>query len=506
MDAAEPVRLEEHVVAARDADGGGGGGGGGGLTREEQGRGMRWLIAGNGLSTILVDTNFYGNFFMLFLAELKLDAGRIGSLLSLLSVCGVLSLALAPTVSRVGYRRSWLTYAWARLAFAGLLLGAPAVARHWGGGATFVLVTVSVVGFGCSRAVGDTAILAWSGALIPNDRRGRFNAVTLIVQQVCKLVTVLVLGGLVAERSGLRPYEQAIGGGLVVGVAACWCYARMPGGKPVGAAGGGEVGGTLRSSIPTVGSMWATVRRDGPFGLYLSGMVVVIVGQCMLVSFVPLFMRSVAGMPSSWVVWLDAAGMAGGLCTSYLWGRWADRFGSKPMMLLAGMAILSVPALNVLAEWRRAFGVAGAFAMGLSLAGWNITLVRFLYTNAMPADGAPSYTAVFNAVFGLSGAIGPFVAGQVLRVLAGPGAGLSPAAGYHALFLGGGLIVAGGVGVLAFTQANDDVSLWQLCRRATGGGLTAGGGEGRLPAEDFSPRRHGGTEKQGREELGGDEL
>ena len=49
------------------------------LTPEEQNRGMFWLITGNGLSTILVDTNFYGNFFMLFLAELKLDTGKIGS-------------------------------------------------------------------------------------------------------------------------------------------------------------------------------------------------------------------------------------------------------------------------------------------------------------------------------------------------------------------------------------------------------------------------------------------
>src|SRR5437660_12612767 len=75
------------------------------LTPHEQNRGMFWLITGNGLSTILVDTNFYGNFFMLFLAELKLDTGKIGSILSLLSLCGMLSVVLAPTVARVGYRR-----------------------------------------------------------------------------------------------------------------------------------------------------------------------------------------------------------------------------------------------------------------------------------------------------------------------------------------------------------------------------------------------------------------
>ncbi len=102
------------------------------LTPEEQNRGMFWLVAGNGLSTILVDTNFYGNFFMLFLAELSLDAGKIGSILSLLSLCGMLSLVLAPTVARVGYRRGWLFYAWFRLIFAGLLLAAPFVEHRWG--------------------------------------------------------------------------------------------------------------------------------------------------------------------------------------------------------------------------------------------------------------------------------------------------------------------------------------------------------------------------------------
>jgi MFS family permease len=454
------------------------------LTPDEQNRGMFWLITGNGLSTILVDTNFYGNFFMLFLAELKLDTGKIGSILSLLSLCGMLSLVLAPTVARVGYRRGWLFYAWFRLIFAALLLAAPLTEHRWGGGAAFALVALCVVGFGFSRAVGDTSILPWSQVLIPDPKRGRFNAVTLIVQQLCKLLTVLALGVLIAQRAGLRPYMQAIACGLIVGVAACWSYARMPGGQPMrrqpAAADTEAAHGVTASSVPSFKSMWATVRVDRSFALYLTGMVVTIVAQCMLGSFVPLFLKDVARMPSSRVIWLDAAGMVGGLGTSYLWGWCADRFGSKPMMLLSAMAFLSIPVLNILAEWQLFFGVLGAVAMGLSYAGWNITLVRFLYTNAMPPQKAPSYTAVYNAIFGLSGAIGPFVAGQFLRIVntdhasASASASASPsslAATYHLLFICGSIVLAAGLSILAFTKAKDDLSVWQVIRLLARGGI-----------------------------------
>ncbi len=137
--------------------------------------------------------------------------------------------------------------------------------------------------------------------------------VTLIVQQICKLLTVMALGVLIAQKTGLRPYMQVIGGGLFVGVVACWTYARMPGGKPMRRSDNEAAEGITASSVPSVKSMWATVRVDRSFAIYLIGMVVTIIGQCMLGSFVPLFLKSVAGMPSSRVIWLDAAGMMGGL-------------------------------------------------------------------------------------------------------------------------------------------------------------------------------------------------
>jgi predicted MFS family arabinose efflux permease len=367
-------------------------------------------------------------------------------------------------VARAGYRRGWLFYAWFRLIFAGLLLATPFVEHRWGEGATFALVALCVVGFGFSRAVGDTSILPWSQVLIPNDKRGRFIAVTMIVQQLCKLVTVLALGVLIGQKAGLRPYMQAIGGGLFVGVAACLSYARMPGGKAPPPRHSEAAEGITASTIPSVKSMWATVWLDRSFSLFLIGMVVTIIGQCMLGSFVPLFMKTVAGMPTSRVIWLEAATTVGGLGTSYLWGWCSDRFGSKPMMLLAVLAFGLIPALNILAEWKLFFGIIAAVAMGMSYAGWNITLIRFLYTNAMPPQKGPSYTAVFNAVFGLSGAIGPFVAGQVLKILTSKVAPSSPAAAYHSLFLGGVLVLVAGVAILAFAKAKDDLSVWHVVR------------------------------------------
>jgi MFS family permease len=252
--------------------------------------------------------------------------------------------------------------------------------------------------------------------------------------------------------------------------------------------------------------MWAAVRVDRSFSLYLIGMVVTIIGQCMLGTLVPLFLKNVAGMPSSRVIWLDAAGMVGGLGTSYLWGWCSDRFGSKPMMLLSAMAFLLIPALNVMAEWVLFFGVLGAVATGMSYAGWNITLVRFLYTNAMPPQKAPSYTAVYNAIFGLSGAIGPFVAGQFVKILSSRAGAASLSATYHNLFLCGAFVLIGGVGILSFCKAKDDLSIWQVVRLFSRGipspeaiQAVRAQGDGRgfdVIVDASEPLQHGDTDAQ----------
>ncbi len=134
----------------------------------------------------------------------------------------------------------------------------------------------------------------------------------------------------------------------------------------------------------------------------------------------------------------------------------------------------------MLAEWKLFFGVIAAVAMGLSFAGWNITLVRFLYTNAMPPQKAPSYTAVYNAIFGLSGAIGPFVAGQFLRILSRIVGPSSLAAAYHSLFLSVRWSLITGVGILSFSKSKDRF-LHPADHQITGGGVARGSkGNGRL--------------------------
>jgi MFS family permease len=264
---------------------------------------------------------------------------------------------------------------------------------------------------------------------------------------------------------------QAISSGLVVGVAACLSYARMPGGKPMPQPDSEAAHGVTAASVPSFKSMWATVRVDRSFALFLIGMVVTIIGQSMLASFVPLFMKSVAGMPPSNVIWLEAANMIGGLVTGYLWGWCSDRFGSKPMMLLSALAFLSIPAMNVLAEWKLFFGWIAAVATGMSAAGWYVTLVRFLYTNAIPPQKAPSYTAVYNAILGLSGALGFFVTGYFLRILSSEIAPSLLAARYHLLFICGSIVLAAGLSILAFTKAKDDLSVWQVIRLLARGGI-----------------------------------
>jgi hypothetical protein len=108
-------------------------------------RGLPWSIASNAAQSVYLQLTFFGSVFVLFLNSLGLDNVQIGFLLSLLPFTGILSLALAPAIARVGYKRTWLTFFGLRTFVTAFLLFTPFVVARFGEEAAMGFLTAVVL-------------------------------------------------------------------------------------------------------------------------------------------------------------------------------------------------------------------------------------------------------------------------------------------------------------------------------------------------------------------------
>ena len=76
-----------------------------GPTTVEKLRGLPWGVAWSMSNSVFAQYTFFGSIFVLFLDELGLDKGQIGSLLSLLPFLGIIAIFIASTEARIGYKR-----------------------------------------------------------------------------------------------------------------------------------------------------------------------------------------------------------------------------------------------------------------------------------------------------------------------------------------------------------------------------------------------------------------
>lgn len=381
------------------------------LTDAEKIRKLKWQLAGNAFNTISCATHFYGgSMFILFLNELKLDTARIGFLLSLLPFFGITSLLTAPYIARFGFKRTFVGYTAVRLIFVAMLLLTPMALNTIGTQAAFLMVAAATVGFSLVKAVGETAMTPWQQELVPDAIRGKFAALTAIVQLSFNAATIFIGGAVIGKIAGLTPYMILISCGLAVGVLSAWCYSFMPGGAPIRDYHGNTV---------HFKQMYESLTKDSNYFKYILGMSLVFIGFCVATTFVPLFMKNEIKLSSTVIIWLDIASFVGGIASSYLWGWAADRYGSKPIMLIGPFLMMLFPVVCFITPRNTSSSVIPAmfvpFIMGAAGMAWNLGLGRYLYVTAMPPEKKTAYTAVYYACLNLAAAIGISISGLLLK-------------------------------------------------------------------------------------------
>jgi predicted MFS family arabinose efflux permease len=291
-----------------------------------------------------------------------------------------------------------------KLVTAGLLLTPWVAARSSPDGA-FLYVLGLMVLFALLRAVAETAWVPWAQEIVPAAVRGRVHGINNVVGLLCNSTALLCASWILGRGTGLDRFLYLIAAGVGFGVLCVLFGAAVP--------GGGR--GHLRET-----AHWPAVRAalgDARFRLYLSYTALTLVTMQAFASFVPLFMKEQIGLPGSRIVLLDVAAAIVGVLSSYGWGVWSDRAGSRPLSTIVGL-MACLPLLWVLLprhdDLSFTVAVAVACLAGGVFTGWWVSDHRLFYVEIVPPERRTEYTAIYYAWIGLVGGCGPLLAGPAL--------------------------------------------------------------------------------------------
>ena len=374
------------------------------LPQDPRVRRLSWAL----LSSLF--NSAYGNLTLgaittLFYAAMGLPKTHIGLLNALIFLPGPLALVAAPLAARWGFKRTYMWFYSSRKFVVALLAASPWVLEHYGLSGLMAYTTAVMLVFGVLRVIAETAYYPWTHEFVPQRVRGQFGALSNILSTLGGLVAVTWAGSFLGGQEGFVPYQQLILVGSVFGLASVLVKMPIQGGAP----------------DPSIVSQKAHFRymgqalRDAGFRRFLWGLGMVSLATHSWGPFIPLYMKDEIGLDSGTVVQLQTWVLLGTLVSSYAWGYCADRFGSRPALLLSLAGMLLLPALWLAIPRQDESSLLWAAAVsalwGAASIGYSIGHERQLYVDVVPAEKKTEYMALFYSFTQLTAVVSPLLAG-----------------------------------------------------------------------------------------------
>ncbi|MDI9485225.1 MAG: MFS transporter [Bacillota bacterium] len=130
--------------------------------------------------------------------------------------------------------------------------------------------------------------------------------------------------------------------------------------------------------------------------------------------FVVYFVEDLGGSAGSWALF-SAVNLSAMVLLQRYWGRLADFFGQKSVMMVSGLGIITLPLWWAIAPstWFPfiIYVINGVFWGGYNLAAFNLLL------EVTPDDNRSVYVGVYNTMMGVATAVGPLVGGFAAEVM-----------------------------------------------------------------------------------------
>lgn len=347
--------------------------------------------------------NMIGPFLALFALALGATKGQVGLLAALPAlVSNSLQIPSARLTERWGDRKRLvvITSIMSRLTVIAIAT-VPLMLKGDTAIYTFI-VLVTLRGLFSSIGVpGWTSIMA---DITPRDRRGSYFSFRNMLCNMAALSGSLVAGWLVRRHDFPIGYQASFLLAVGVGLMGSYVYSTLPippmPPKPA-----------TRQRPIGVKSWWEAISRYTAFRNYCFTSILWNFG----VSFAgPLFAvyyrQDLGGDPGFWGV-VSAAGLIATLIGQRYWGRLADRYGQKNVMLIGGIGAASVPFFWwFVPRWELApvAQFLGSFCWGgYNLAAFNLIL------EITPDEGRTTFIGIYNTMAGLASSLGPLAGGYL---------------------------------------------------------------------------------------------
>ncbi len=272
-----------------------------------------------------------------------------------------------------------------------------------------IWILVSVIGlssvFGSLSGV---AWLSWMSEIVPEDIRGSYFGKRNMIASAFGMVGILLGGRFLTYWENRYSEENPFGfilifaAGILSGILAAWFLSRIP-----------ETETTRTESDTNIGfSIFLKPFQDANFVKLIVFASAWIFSVQLAAPFYGVFMIENLNMNFTNITIFGTFATFATLFMMKIWGPISDSLGNKPVIIVSGAILVAVPFIWVLAlpvnyyiPVLIAHMLSGAFMAGASLSQFNIMI------KLSPVKGRSTYLAVFAAIVGIAGAIGPIVGG-----------------------------------------------------------------------------------------------
>lgn len=347
---------------------------------------------------------------MLYFKKLGASATVLGVLACLAALLNIFQIPAARFVERIGYRNFVLRgFTTRSVLIAGVAL--VAVLPGWiDDFSRQALMLFLLFLFNLIRGISLSGYLPWISAIVPEPVRGRFLALDQAASQAALLLTVALTAWYLSFADQPSSFGLLFGASLILGVASLFYLRKIPDAPTQGAASSGEV-------------PWKAMLGHPPFRqlvLFHAVMMLAMSGGGLF--FVP-FARDQFHCSDSLFMVLHLMWGSVFVLTSLRAGRWLDRMGSRPVLVLCVVVMgihwlgWGAVAAHLLPFTWGTFVLQQATA-GIGLALYSSAHLRLLM-GSVPAMGRSHFFALFSVAGSLTAGLSPLGWGLLTDMLAG---------------------------------------------------------------------------------------
>jgi MFS family permease len=360
-----------------------------------------------------------------------LGAGEslIGLLIALTPFLVVLQIPAAGYADRLGYRRL-MTVAWRWRAYFLLLIAPlPLLQGEVAGSLLLGLMILFVFAFNFIRGFASGAWLPWISRMIPAEMRGRYLGLDQTFMNSGVMAILLLSGWFLGASPPAWRYSVVMVVGWAAGLISVHFLERAPEYR-VEPEGNPQRG--VSETVKTFRELW----RHKSFRTVTAFMALHGFSMAAFPGFLVVYLRDRVGLSAGSILVLSSATTLGSMITARLLGSVMDRFGSRPVMRLAGIGqvlMFGFWAVHSLGHgsthvllFAAVYLLLGVFATANAL-----PQIRILLTSC-PREKVTLALAMSQVVIAFSCGVAAVLWGILLESLAG--AGLSTVSPYAVFF------------------------------------------------------------------------